>query len=43
LVGEEITEFKYQLVACKKTYRMIVLRKKLDVKNMGLNGIAAAV
>jgi Transposase DDE domain group 1 len=29
LVGEEVAEFEYRPVACKKTYRMIVLRKKL--------------
>ncbi len=29
LIGEEVAEFDYRPVACKKAYRMIVLRKKL--------------
>jgi Transposase DDE domain group 1 len=29
LTGEEVAEFDYRPVACKKAYRMIVLRKKL--------------
>ena len=29
LLGEEVAEFDYRPVACKKTYRVIVLRKKL--------------
>jgi hypothetical protein len=29
LLGEEVAEFEYRPVACKKSYRMIVLRKKL--------------
>ena len=29
LVGEEVAEFAYRPVACKTTYRVIVLRKKL--------------
>jgi hypothetical protein len=32
LIGEEVAEFDYRPVACKKTYRMIVLRKKLVVE-----------
>lgn len=32
LVGEEVAEFAYRPVACKRTYRMIVLRKKLVVE-----------
>ena len=32
LIGEEVAEFEYRPVACKKTYRMIVLRKKLVVE-----------
>jgi hypothetical protein len=28
-VGEEVAEFEYRPVACKKTYRVIVLRKRL--------------
>jgi hypothetical protein len=32
LVGEETAEFEYRPVACKKTYRVIVLRKKLVVE-----------
>jgi Transposase DDE domain group 1 len=28
-LGEEVAEFEYRPVACQKTYRMIVLRKKL--------------
>src|SRR3954453_19877497 len=32
LVGEEVAEFDYRPVACKKTYRMIVLKKKLVVE-----------
>jgi hypothetical protein len=31
-IGEEIAEFEYRPVACKKTYRVIVLRKKLVVE-----------
>jgi hypothetical protein len=32
LIGEEVAEFDYRPVACKKAYRMIVLRKKLVVE-----------
>jgi Transposase DDE domain group 1 len=32
LVGEEVAEFAYRPTACKTTYRMIVLRKKLVVE-----------
>ena len=32
LVGEEVAEFEYRPVACKKSYRVIVLRKKLVVE-----------
>jgi Transposase DDE domain group 1 len=32
LVGEEVAEFEYRPVACKTTYRVIVLRKKLAVE-----------
>jgi hypothetical protein len=32
LIGEEVAEFEYRPVACKKIYRMIVLRKKLVVE-----------
>src|SRR4051794_37130623 len=32
LVGEEVAEFEYQPVACKETYRVVVLRKKLVVE-----------
>ena len=32
LVGEEVAEFEYRPVACKKTYRVIVLKKKLIVE-----------
>jgi hypothetical protein len=32
LVGEEVAEFEYRPVACKKTYRVVVLRKKLVVE-----------
>ncbi len=32
LLGEEVAEFEYRPVACKKTYRVIVLRKKLIVE-----------
>jgi hypothetical protein len=32
LVGEEVAEFKYRPVACKKSYRVVVLRKKLVVE-----------
>jgi hypothetical protein len=31
-VGEEVAEFEYRPVACKGTYRVIVLRKKLVVE-----------
>jgi hypothetical protein len=31
LVGESVAEFRYRPTACKKTYRMVVLRKDLDV------------
>ncbi len=27
LIGEEVAEFEYRPVACKKTYRVVVLRK----------------
>jgi Transposase DDE domain group 1 len=32
LIGEEVAEFPYKPVACEKTYRVIVLRKKLVVE-----------
>jgi hypothetical protein len=32
LLGEEVAEFAYRPVACKTTYRVIVLRKKLIVE-----------
>jgi hypothetical protein len=32
LVGEEVAEFAYRPTACKKTYRVVVLRKKLVVE-----------
>ena len=32
LLGEEVAEFAYRPVACKTTYRVIVLRKKLVVE-----------
>jgi hypothetical protein len=32
LVGEEVAEFEYRPVACKTTYRVVVLRKKLVVE-----------
>jgi hypothetical protein len=32
LVGEEVAEFDYRPVACKKAYRVVVLRKKLVVE-----------
>jgi hypothetical protein len=32
LVGEEVAEFEYRPVACKKTYRVVVLRKMLVVE-----------
>jgi hypothetical protein len=32
LVGEEVAEFEYRPVACKRTYRVVVLRKKLVVE-----------
>jgi hypothetical protein len=32
LIGEETAEFEYRPVACKKAYRVIVLRKKLVVE-----------
>jgi DDE family transposase len=32
LVGEEVAEFEYRPVACTKSYRVIVLRKKLVVE-----------
>ena len=32
LIGEEVAEFEYRPVACKKAYRVIVLRKKLIVE-----------
>lgn len=31
LVGEEVAEFEYRPAACKKTYRMIVVKKYLEV------------
>jgi hypothetical protein len=31
LTGEEVAEFDYRPVACKKAYRMIVVKKYLDV------------
>jgi hypothetical protein len=31
-VGEEVAEFEYRPVACKKSYRMIVLRKRLAIE-----------
>jgi hypothetical protein len=32
LIGEEVAEFEYRPVACQKTYRVVVLRKKLVVE-----------
>jgi len=32
LVGEEVAEFEYRPVACKTTYRVVVLKKKLIVE-----------
>jgi DDE family transposase len=32
LISEEVAEFEYRPVACKRTYRVIVLRKKLVVE-----------
>jgi hypothetical protein len=32
LIGEEVAEFEYRPVACEKTYRVVVLRKKLVVE-----------
>jgi hypothetical protein len=32
LIGEEVAEFEYRPVACRKTYRVVVLRKKLVVE-----------
>ncbi|QDV37455.1 hypothetical protein ElP_53940 [Tautonia plasticadhaerens] len=32
LIGEEVAEFEYRPVACKKPYRVVVLRKKLIVE-----------
>jgi hypothetical protein len=32
LIGEEVAEFAYRPVACKKTYRVVVLRKKLVIE-----------
>jgi DDE family transposase len=32
LLGEEVAEFEYRPVACKTTYRVVVLRKKLVVE-----------
>jgi hypothetical protein len=32
LLGEEVAEFTYKPVACKKAYRVVVLRKKLTVE-----------
>jgi hypothetical protein len=32
LIGEEVAEFDYRPVACQKTYRVVVLRKKLVVE-----------
>ena len=31
LLGEEVAEFEYRPVACRKTYRMIVVKKYLEV------------
>jgi hypothetical protein len=32
LIGEDVAEFDYRPVACEKTYRVVVLRKKLTVE-----------
>jgi hypothetical protein len=32
LIGEEVAEFEYRPVACKKAYRVVVLRKRLVVE-----------
>ena len=32
LIGEEVAEFEYSPVACKKTFRVVVLRKRLVVE-----------
>jgi hypothetical protein len=31
-IGEEVAEFEYRPVACKERYRMIVLRKRLEIE-----------
>ena len=31
LTGEEVAEFEYRPIACRKTYRLIVVKKYLDV------------
>jgi hypothetical protein len=31
LTGEEVAEFDYRQVACQQAYRMIVVKKYLDV------------
>jgi hypothetical protein len=36
LIGEEVAEFEYRPVACKKAYRVIVLKKKLVVEKGAL-------
>jgi hypothetical protein len=35
LEGEEVAEFEYRPTACRKTYRVVVVRKNLSVKNQG--------
>ena len=32
LIGEEVAEFEYRPIACKRAYRVVVLRKKLVVE-----------
>jgi hypothetical protein len=34
LTGEEVAEFEYRPVACQKTYRMVVVKKYLDVTDV---------
>jgi len=36
LVGEDVAAFDYRPVACKKTYRVVVLRKRLVVEKKGV-------
>jgi hypothetical protein len=36
LVSEEVAEFDYRPVACQQTYRLVVVRKNLDVREQGV-------